>query len=49
VRRHALEDAAGEELVRDLRDHGAPRAVLAREALVVHRLEPLQVIRHQPK
>ena len=36
-----LEDAAGEELVSDLRDDGPPRAVLAREALVVDRLEPM--------
>jgi hypothetical protein len=49
AREAVLEDAAGEELVRDLRDHGAPRAVLVREALVVHRLQPLHVIRHQPK
>src|SRR5674476_50909 len=39
AREAVLEDAAGEELVRDLADHGAPRAVLVREALVVHRLQ----------
>ena len=49
AREPVLEDAAGEELVRDLPDHGAPRAILVREALVVHRLQPLHVIRHQPK
>jgi len=38
AREAVLEDAAGEELVRDLADDGAPRAVLARKALVVHRL-----------
>ncbi len=30
-----LEHPAGEELVSDLHDDGAPRAILAREALVV--------------
>lgn len=43
------EDAAGEELVRGLADDGAPRAVLAREMLVVDGLQPLHVIRHQPE
>ncbi len=38
-----------EELVGDLRDDPAPRTVLAREALVVDRLQSVQVIRHQPK
>jgi hypothetical protein len=37
AREAVLEDAAGEELVRDLADDGAPRAVLARKALIVHR------------
>jgi len=45
----AIEHAAGEELVGHLRDDGAPRAVLACEALVVDGLQALQVIRHQPK
>jgi len=44
-----IEDPIGEELVGDLRDDRAPRAVLAREALVVDRLQTVQVIRHQPK
>jgi hypothetical protein len=44
-----VEDAAGEALVGDLCDHGAPWAVLAREALVVDCLQALQMIRHQPK
>ncbi|MEX1113147.1 MAG: hypothetical protein WED32_01690 [Patescibacteria group bacterium] len=39
-----LEDAAGEELVGDLRDDGPPRAVLARVAVFVDRLEPMQMI-----
>jgi len=33
-----------EELVGDLRDHGPPWAIVAREAVVVDRLQPLQVI-----
>jgi hypothetical protein len=37
------------ELVRDLADDGAPRAVVAREALVVHRLQAVEMILHQPK
>ena len=44
-----LQHAAGEELVRDLRHDGAPRAVLAHEALVVDRLQAVQMVRHQPK
>ena len=44
-----LQYAAREELLGNLRDHGAPWAVLAREALVVDRLQALQMIRHQPK
>ena len=39
-----LQHAAREELVSDLRDHGAPRTVLACEALIVDRLEPMQMI-----
>jgi hypothetical protein len=38
TREPVVEDAAGEELLGDLRDDGAPRAVLAREELVVYRL-----------
>ena len=49
AREPVLEDAAGEELVRDLADDGAPRAVLAREALVVHRLQAVEMILHQPE
>ena len=41
-----LEHATGEEPVRHLRDDGPPRAVLAREAIVVDRLQPMQAIRH---
>jgi len=39
-----LQHAAREKRVGDLRDDGTPRAVLAREALVGVRLEPLRVI-----
>src|ERR1019366_6652231 len=49
AREAVLEDAAGEKLVRDRADDGAPRAVLAREALVVHRLQAVEMILHQPK
>ena len=49
AREPVLEDAAGKERVRDLRDHGAPRAVLAREALVVDRLQAVEMILHQPE
>ena len=49
TREPVVEDTAREELLGDLRDHGAPRAVLAREAVVVDRLQSVQVIRHQPK
>ena len=38
-----------EERVGDLRHHRTPRAVLAREAFVVHRLQAVQMIRHQPE
>jgi hypothetical protein len=41
-----LEYPTREELVRHPRDHGAPRAVLAREALVVDRLQAMQMIGH---
>ena len=36
-----LKHAAGEELVRDLRDDGPPRAVLARETVVIDRLQAI--------
>lgn len=49
VREAVLEDAAGEELVCDLADDGAPRAVLARKAVVVHRLQAVELILHQLK
>ena len=49
TREPVVEHAAGEERVGHLRDHGATRAVLAREALVVDRLQALPMIRHQPK
>jgi hypothetical protein len=39
-----VEHAAGEERVRDLRDHGPPRAVLARETVVIDRLQAMQMI-----
>jgi len=44
-----LQHAAGKELVGDLRHDGAPRAVLARKALIVDRLQAVQVVRHQLK
>jgi hypothetical protein len=34
AREPVLEDAAGKELVRDLRDDGAPRAVMSRDSLL---------------
>ena len=49
AREAVLEDAAGEELVRDLADDRAPRAVVAREAFVLHRLQAVELILHQPK
>jgi hypothetical protein len=49
ARESVVEHATGEELVGDLRDHGAPRAVLACEALVVDGLQAMQMVRHQPK
>ena len=49
AREPVVEHAAGEERVSDLRDHGAPWAILARHALVVDGLQALQMIRHQPK
>jgi hypothetical protein len=45
----AAQGAAREERVGRRRDHGAPRAVLAREALVVDRLQAPQMVQHQPK
>jgi hypothetical protein len=44
-----FEHAAGEELLRHPRDDGTPRAIRAREALVVDRLQAVQMIRHEPK
>jgi hypothetical protein len=44
ARKPVVEDAAGEELVGHRRDHGAPRAVRAREALVVDRRQAMQVV-----
>ena len=44
-----LQHPAGEKLVGHAADHRTPRAILAREALVVDRLQAVQVIRHQPK
>jgi hypothetical protein len=44
-----IEHAAGEELLGDPRDDGAPRAVLTHEAVVADRLQSVQLIRHQPK
>ena len=44
-----LQHAAGEERVGHLRDDGTPGAVLAREAVVIDRLQAVQMIRHQPK
>ena len=49
ARETVFQHAAREELVGDLRHHRTPRAVLAREAVVVDRLQAVQVIRHQPK
>ena len=45
AREPAVEHAAGEERVMNLRNHGAPRAVLAREEVVVDRLQAVQMIR----
>jgi len=44
-----LEDATRQELVGDLRDDRAPRAILAGKPLVVDRLQAVQMIRLQPK
>ena len=44
-----LQGATREELRGDLCDDGLPRAVRAREATVVDRLQAAQLIRHQPK
>jgi hypothetical protein len=44
-----LQYAAREELLRNLRDHWAPRAVLAGEAVIVDRLQAVQMVLHQPK
>ena len=43
-----LQDAAGKDRVGDLRHDGAPRAALARQALVVDRLQAVRYCRiHQ--
>ncbi len=44
AREPVVEHAAGEERVSDLRDDGAPWAILARKALVVDRLQAMQMI-----
>jgi len=49
TREPVVEDAAGEEIVGHLRDHAAPRAVRASEAVVVDCLQAMQMIRPQPK
>jgi len=49
ARESVVEHATGEELVGDPRDHGAPRAVLACEALAQDRLQAMQMVRYQPK
>jgi len=49
AREAVLEHPTGEELVGNLPDDGPPRAVLAREAVVVDHLQAVQVIGHQPK
>lgn len=49
ARETVREDTAGEELGRDLSDDRAPRAVVAREALVGHRLQSVEVILHYPE
>ncbi len=49
TREPVLEAAARQELIGDLRDDGTPRAVLAREALVVDHLQPVEMILHQLK
>jgi len=49
AREPVLEHPVGEELVSDLCDDGPPGAVLAGKAVVVDRLQAMQVIRHQPK
>lgn len=44
-----IEDATREELVGDLAHDRPPRPVRRRETLVVHHLEPVPVILHQPE
>ena len=44
-----LQHATRQKLVGHLRDDGTPGAILAREAVVVDRLQAVQMIRHQPK
>jgi len=43
-----LEHAAGEELVGHVANHRTPRAELAREALVVDRLQAMQMVCNSP-
>jgi hypothetical protein len=47
AREVVFEDTAREELVGHLGHDGRPRAVLAGEAVVVDRSQPMQMIRHQ--
>ena len=47
AREPVLEHPAGEELVSDLCDDGPPGAVLAGEAVIVDRLQAMQMIGHQ--
>jgi hypothetical protein len=49
TREPVIEHAAGEELVSDLCDDGAPWAILSRETVVIDRLQAMQMIGHQPK
>ncbi len=49
ARESVVEHAAGEERVSDLCDHGPTGAVLASEAVIVDRLQAMQMIGHQPK
>jgi len=44
-----LRHAACEDFVGHLPNDGTPRAILVGKALVVDRLQSVQVIRHQPK
>src|SRR3972149_2781516 len=44
-----VKDATGEEHVCDLNDDGTPRDALTSEAVVVDRLQAVEMILHQPK